>query len=291
MVDGVTLNAASVPGGPVAATDDCGVLGHAQIVKLGVSADGDATPLTATATDGLLVNLGANNDVTVTGSVAVTSATFATAAKQDTQTTALGLLALETGGNLAACANSLAALDNVVAGSELQVDVVGALPAGTNDIGNVTARRGTVRVSVASGGLTTSVTAYSAGDQVGDQFTIAGCARASGGTGRIRSVMLIDVNDIIGAYDVVFSRASITPASNNAAFAISDADALNTVGVVQLAGSFDIGNNRIAQAYGLDIPYDCSGGTSLYANLICRVGHTFFTAVTDLQLIVMVELD
>lgn len=166
-------------------------------------------------------------------------------------------------------------------------------PVAVDSAGNshVVAHRGTKRVSVQSGGLTTSVTAYTAGDQVGTQFTIAGASRASGGTGRIKSVLLVDVNDIIGAYDVVFSRASITPASDNAAFAISDADALNTITLVQLAGSFDIGNNRLAQAINLDIPYDCSGGTSIYANLITRVGHTFFTAATDLQLIVQLELD
>ena len=167
-----------------------------------------------------------------------------------------------------------------------------ATQVGANATGlDVAVRRGTVRVSVQSSGLTTGSTAYSAGDQVGAQFTIAGAARATGGTGRIKSVLLISAADIIGAFDVAFSRASITPAADNAAFAISDADALALVALVQLAGSFDLGANRIAQAFNLDIPYDCSGGTSLYANLITRVGHTFFGAETDLQLVVFVELD
>lgn len=173
-------------------------------------------------------------------------------------------------------------------GTDLDYTPVATTAAG--DV-RVIAHRGTKRVSVQSGGLTTSVTAYSAGDQVGTQFTIAGAARASGGTGRIKSVLLVDANDIIGAFDVVFTRSSITLASDNAAYAISDTDAKEIVGLVQLAGAFDIGNNRIAQAFNLDIPYDCSGGTSLYAGLITRAGHTFFTAATDLQLIVFVELD
>jgi len=46
-------------------------------------------------------------------------------------------LALEAGGNLAAAATSLATLDNIVSGSEAQVDIVAALPAGTNNIGDV----------------------------------------------------------------------------------------------------------------------------------------------------------
>lgn len=151
------------------------------------------------------------------------------------------------------------------------------------------AHRDLLRIAVNSGGLTTSVTAYTAGDQVGTQFTLANAARASGGTGTIVGVTLTSAADIIGAYDVVFTRSSITLASDNAAYAISDSDALAVVGLVQLAGAFDIGNNRIAQAFNLAIPYDCSGGTSLYAGLITRVGHTFFAAATDLQLTVWVE--
>lgn len=59
--------------GVTVATDDC-TTGHAQIVKLAYSADGTRTHVPADA-DGLLVNLGTNNDVTVT---AVTPGTGAT---------------------------------------------------------------------------------------------------------------------------------------------------------------------------------------------------------------------
>lgn len=103
MADNIELNAGS--GGATLATDDAGAAGHVQVVKLAIATDGSATPLPGDATDGLLVNLGANNDVSVTGSVAVTNA---------------GLTELA------------AAID-----TELQVDVVGSLPAGTNNIGDV----------------------------------------------------------------------------------------------------------------------------------------------------------
>lgn len=150
-------------------------------------------------------------------------------------------------------------------------------------------RRDLQRIAVNSGGLTIATTAYVAGDQVGTQFTLTNAARASGGTGTIVGVTLTDANNIIGAYDVVFARSSITLAADNAAYAISDADALNVIGITQLAGSFALSNNRIGQAFNLAIPYDCSGGTSLYAGLVCRANHTFFTAATDLQLCVWVE--
>ncbi len=68
-------------------------------------------------TDGLLVNLGANNDVTVT-SGAITET------------------------NSAAIKAAVETIDNAISGSEMQVDVVGALPAGTNAIGKLSANSG-----------------------------------------------------------------------------------------------------------------------------------------------------
>lgn len=55
-------------------TDDAGASGQVQRVKLAYSADGSATHVQADV-DGVLVNLGANNDVSVTGSVALAAGT------------------------------------------------------------------------------------------------------------------------------------------------------------------------------------------------------------------------
>lgn len=89
MADDVTFTVAAdatPPGGTVAATDETAagphsVGSHMGIAKLAVSADGDSTHLPATLADGLLVNLGANNDVTVTGTVAVSGPTSTTATR------------------------------------------------------------------------------------------------------------------------------------------------------------------------------------------------------------------
>lgn len=71
MSDDVTIDNGSGTDYDVA-TDDDGSGNHVQIVKLAYSADGGRTPIPADA-DGLLVNLGANNDVTVTGTVTATA--------------------------------------------------------------------------------------------------------------------------------------------------------------------------------------------------------------------------
>lgn len=145
------------------------------------------------------------------------------------------------------------------------------------------------RIAVTSAGLTTSVTAYSSGDQVGTQLEFANAARLSGGGGLITGITLISAADIIGAYDIVITDSTITLAADNAVYAISDADALKIVAIVPLAGAFDIGGNRVCQMYNLAIPYVCNGGTSLFASLITKVGHTFFAAVTNLQVSMYVE--
>lgn len=152
----------------------------------------------------------------------------------------------------------------------------------------VVSHRDLQRISVQSAGLTIATTAYTAGDQMGSLFTFTDAVQTTGGSGYITGVTLIDAADVIGAVDVVFFRDTVTLAADNAAFAISDPDALKVVSIVQLAGAYDIGNNRVAVGQNLSIPYDCVA-TSLYAALITRSGHTFFGAVGNLQLIVHVE--
>lgn len=145
-----------------------------------------------------------------------------------------------------------------------------------------------VKSSVASGGLSTGA-AYTAGDQVGTEFTMTNCARTSGGSGYITGCVLYDKADVIGPYDVVIFDSATTPASDNAAATWTDTDVAKIVAIIPLSGSYDTGANRVAQAYNLYIPFVCDGGTSLYANLICRVGHGQFGATSDLQLILYVE--
>lgn len=129
---------------------------HRQVIVIGdPSANAGVAPVDGTA--GLKVNLGADNDVTVTGLVEVSNPTdvsglaletggnldlivagvAAIAGYVDGVEAALSSLAVESGGNLAAIATAVQVIDNAISGSEMQVDVVGPLPAGDNNIGNV----------------------------------------------------------------------------------------------------------------------------------------------------------
>jgi len=152
----------------------------------------------------------------------------------------------------------------------------------------VEAGRDLQRIAVTSAGLTIATTAYTAGDQLGTQLTFANAARASGGSGVVVGLTIVDVNDIIGPVDLVLFDSSVTLAADNAAFAVSDADALKVVQLIPTA-VFDIGSNRVSQIMGLAIPYVCNGGTSLFGGLLTRTGHTFFAATTDLTVVLYVE--
>lgn len=107
MADNVTLNSGT--GGETLATDQAAGGEHYQKVKL-VDGTADSTAaIPGDATNGLLVNLGANNDVTVSG--------VSTAANQSTANTALS--AIQT---------AVEIIDNAISGTEMQADVLSVIP-------------------------------------------------------------------------------------------------------------------------------------------------------------------
>lgn len=127
------------------AVDDCGASGKAQLVKLATDTLGDATLIDL---DGLLTSIktavelidnmisGSEGQVDV-----VTSALPSGASTAANQTTIIGHLdGVETA--LAAIQTAVELLDNAISGAEMQVDVVGSLPAGTNAIGKLAANSG-----------------------------------------------------------------------------------------------------------------------------------------------------
>jgi hypothetical protein len=124
---------------------------HRQVVVLGDPAT-NAGVAPVDATNGLTVDLGANNDVTVTsistgdnniGNVDIVTvpadpfgANADAAATADGEASISAKLRLMTS-QLAAIQSAVQTLDNAISGSEMQVDVVGSLPAGNANIGDV----------------------------------------------------------------------------------------------------------------------------------------------------------
>lgn len=123
-----------------------------------------------TSADGVTVNLGANNDVTVTGTVTANLGATDTA-------------------NLAAVKTAVETIDNAIAGTEMQVDVVASLPAGTNAIGKLAANSGVDIGDV-------DVTSISAGSNLIGDVGISG-ARTSGGTTLYKNLDVDETEDQI----------------------------------------------------------------------------------------------
>jgi len=139
--------------------------------------------------------------------------------------------------------------------------------------------------------------AYSTGDCLGAVNTVANAARVSGGGGVIQSITVLDKTQAQrSAFDILLFNSSITATTDNAAFAGSDADMAKCVGIISVlttdyntafAGtplnSVAFKPNTITATYpqSMAIPYNCSGGTSLYVQFVVR-GTPTYTSTTDL---------
>lgn len=141
----VVVSSSALPSGAATAAKQpaLGTAGTASADVITVQGIAGATAIPVSDNGGSLT---VDGTVAVSGSVAVTGTFWqATQPVSGTVTANAGTnlntsaLALEAGGNLAACATALGVLDNCISGSEAQVDVVAALPAGTNLLGKVSA--------------------------------------------------------------------------------------------------------------------------------------------------------
>lgn len=154
---------------------------------------------------------------------------------------------------------------------------------------NTVARRDCVRLQSAISFTGNPPTAYVSGDTFGALVTLTSAARVSGGTGTITGVAIQSGSDVIGTFDVVFFESSVTIPADSSAFTLSDADGLKVLGIVPLAGAYDLGVNRVSQAFNLAVPYVCTGGTSLYAAIITRSAFTLVASDFTSNLSVFVE--
>lgn len=196
-----------------------------QRVKLAYSADGSETHVPADV-DGLLVNLGANNDVTVSG--------VATAANQ---TTIIGHLdGVE--GVLATIDADTGTLAGAVAGSEVQVDVVAALPAGTNAIGKLAANSGVDIGDVDITSLPSTVHSADFDSSAGTDTTLAfGIAvPASGGAAVVPGDATAGLKVDLGADNDVVVTGTVTANLAAGANNIGDVDVLTMPAPLSTSG-------------------------------------------------------
>lgn len=171
-----------------------------------------------------------------------------------------------------------------------QTTISAALPAGTNNIGDVDV------ASIAAGettigrvgGNSTMVTgtptltvagAYAIADYVGtsgDALTLAACARVAGGTGIITRAILIDYALQSVSTELWLFDTEPTPPNDNAAWSISDADSKKCIAVIPFSTYYASALNSVSMSDQLAIAFKCAAGSqSLYACLVTRGAPTY----------------
>lgn len=145
-----------------------------------------------------------------------------------------------------------------------------------------------LRVAANSSGLTTASTAYAVNDQLGAIVEITSAVATSGGYGTIVGAQLLDKAKIVGAVSAYLFDRSVTVASDNSAADFSDSDMENCVGILEFSPPVSAGSNALAQIEPVAYPIK-SNATSLWVALVTRTAHTFFGAVSDLRLTLVIE--
>jgi hypothetical protein len=133
-----------------------------------------------------------------------------------------------------------------------------------------------VEVAFTSAGLTTATTAYTSGDMLGTQLTIAGASTGAGVVNYIDGIVLEDDSAVIGQVDFFLFNATVTQAADNAANSWSDADMQKCVGVISIPGPYQSALNRVSVWEGHK-PFHCAA-TSLFIGMVTRSANAVFAS-------------
>ena len=125
--------------------------------------------------------------------------------------------------------------------------------------------------------LTVDTSAYASGDTLGTLITIDDCLSDTNGTATIMDITVVDNagQDVeIGFY---FYNASVTLASDNAAYTVSDADANKCVGYVSVSDYVTGGTSKsIGQKRNVGLQVYSDGTTrNVYCGLIILGAPTY----------------
>lgn len=121
---------------------------------------------------------------------------------------------------------------------------------------------------------------YATGDYVGTSgvpIVIPEAARVNGGSGRFKSIMIIDKANAKVAGELWFFDDTITPPADSAAWSITDADAMKCIGVVAIGASYYASAlNAVAQDHTNNIGFKCAlTSRNIYACFVTRGAPTY----------------
>lgn len=119
------------------------------------------------------------------------------------------------------------------------------------------------------------------GDVITSTLSLGNIARDNGGGVTLRSLNMYDQDDQGTALDLFLFRTNVSLGTVNSAPSISDANALEIAGLVQIAAAdfSDLGGVRVATKGNLNIEMAAAAAArTLFASLICRSGTPTYTA-------------
>lgn len=120
--------------------------------------------------------------------------------------------------------------------------------------------------------------AVAANDVLANCVEIPKAVNSKGGTGSLYSLTLLDKDDVGGDLDVFILRADHDLGTLNAAIDITDADAQDILGVVEIrSGDYiDLIGSQIATINNIGISVQANeNSTSLYLAVVDRTGSTY----------------
>ena len=130
---------------------------------------------------------------------------------------------------------------------------------------------------------TVTAGAYSAGDAVGGLLTFTDATPGGNGVSGalLMSCVIADEAKQSIETDLVLFSESFTPTADNAAFAPSDADLLNCIGVVTVADYAAFSASSVGTVANVGLPIKLTGaGGGLFGQLVTR-GTPTYAATTD----------
>ena len=135
--------------------------------------------------------------------------------------------------------------------------------------------------------------AYSLNDAVGGMLIFGSASKGAGQSGVIEALRIVDRAQQMVALDLFLFDQAFTAVADNAAFAVSDADMENYIGLipVSVAHYADLLTNSAASPYSFLLPYVTVGSPNLYGQLVVRSGPPTYVATSDLRIRLSVRLD
>jgi len=119
--------------------------------------------------------------------------------------------------------------------------------------------------------------ALTANDVMFDTQEIAGAARTSGGSVILQTVRVLDKDDQGAEFDLIFLDADTSIGTEDSEVSISDSDAEDIVGILNVAESeyADLISSQVATVRNVGMEMKTSGSTSLYVAGVTRGTPTY----------------